>query len=36
VEVYRDPASVIDDGDGIVDVDCDVDLIAETCQRLVD
>ena len=34
--IDRDAAAVVDDGDRAVDVDRDVDLIAEAGQRLVD
>ena len=36
VPIGRDAAAVVDDGDRAVDVDRDVDLIAEAGQRLVD
>ena len=36
VQVDRNAAAVVDDGDRVVDVDGDVDLIAESGQRLVD
>ena len=36
VLVRRDAAAVVDDGDGVVDVQRDVDLIAEARERLVD
>ena len=36
VHVYRDPATVVGDGDAVVDVDLDVDLVAVAGQRLVD
>jgi hypothetical protein len=36
VLIGRDPAAVVDDGDRVVDVQRDVDLIAMTGQRLVD
>jgi hypothetical protein len=36
VLVDRDPAAVVDDGHRIVDVQRDVDLVAETRERLVD
>jgi hypothetical protein len=36
VHVDRNAAAVVDDGDRVVDVDRDVDLIAEAGERLVD
>ena len=36
VPVDRNAAAVVDDGDRVVDVDRDVDLVAEPGQRLVD
>jgi hypothetical protein len=36
MEVDRDAAAVVDHGDGVVDVDCDVDLVAVPGQGLVD
>jgi hypothetical protein len=36
VSIDRDAAPVVDDRDRVVDVDRDVDLIAEAGQRLVD
>ena len=35
VTIHRNPAAVVDHGDGVVDVDRDVDLIAMAGQRLV-
>ena len=36
MEIDRDAAAVVDDRDGVVDVDGDVDLVAEPGERLVD
>ena len=36
VQVGRNAAAVVDDGDGAVDVNGDVHLVAETSERLVD
>ena len=34
--IGRNAAAVVDDGNGIVDVDGDVDAIGKSCQRFID
>ena len=35
LDIHRDAAAVVDDGDGIIRIDRDRDLLTKTCQRLV-